>query len=150
LVLARTGTKNGALKLTMFTSVSEEDSSARAAQDHRDLIAELLALPWAAIDDTVERRAVDAQRQLARTGHHRMPPVDILVAALADRHQLGILHYDRDYDLIAARADLRFASEWLAKAGRSDVPGGTSAGLRPLTEKGYIPTVKICELVRPL
>jgi len=91
--------------------------SARAAQDHRDLISELLALPWAAIDDAVERRAVDAQRQLARTGHHRMPPVDILVAALADRHQLGILHYDRDYDLIAARTDLRFASEWLAEAG---------------------------------
>jgi predicted nucleic acid-binding protein len=95
----------------------EAGYSARAAADHRDLMDELLALPWAAIDDAVERRAVDAQRQLARTGHHRLPPVDILLAALADRHQLGILHYDRDYDLIAARTDLRFASEWLARAG---------------------------------
>jgi len=97
--------------------ILEAGYSARDAKDHRDLIAELLALPWVAIDDTVERRAVDAQRQLARSGHHRMPPVDILVAALADRHEVGILHYDRDYDLIAARTDLRFASEWLAKAG---------------------------------
>jgi hypothetical protein len=95
----------------------EAGYSARTAADHRDLVDELLALPWAAIDDAVERRAVDAQRQLARTGHHRLPPVDILLAALADRHRLGILHYDRDYDLIAARTDLRFASEWLASAG---------------------------------
>ena len=95
----------------------EAGYSARAAADHRELIEELLALPWAAIDEVVERRAVDAQRQLARTGHHRMPPVDLLLAALAERHQLGILHYDRDYDLIAARTDLRFASEWLAPAG---------------------------------
>lgn len=97
--------------------ILEAAYSARAAQDHRDLMDELLALPWAAVDETVERRAVDAQRQLARSGHHRMPPVDILLAALADRYQLGILHYDRDYDLIAARTDLRFASEWLAQAG---------------------------------
>jgi predicted nucleic acid-binding protein len=95
----------------------EAGYSARAAADHRDLMDELLALPWAAIDDAVERRAVDAQWQLARTGHQRLPPVDILLAALADRHRLGILHYDRDYDLIAARTDLRFASEWLARAG---------------------------------
>jgi len=97
--------------------VIEAGYSARTAQDHRDLMAELLALPWAAIDDTVERRAVDAQRQLARAGHHRMPPVDILLAALADRHQFGILHYDRGYDVIGARTDLTFTSEWLAKAG---------------------------------
>jgi predicted nucleic acid-binding protein len=48
---------------------------------------------------------------------HRLPPVDIFLAALADRHQLGILHYDRDYDMFAARTDLRFASEWLAAVG---------------------------------
>lgn len=97
--------------------VLEAGYSARAATDHRELMDELLALPWSAIDETVERRAVEAQRQLARSGHHRMPPVDLLLAALADRYQLGILHYDRDYDLIAARTDLRFASEWLAQAG---------------------------------
>jgi predicted nucleic acid-binding protein len=95
----------------------EAGYSARAAGDHRELIDELRALPWAPIDAGVERRAIEAQRQLARTGHHRLPPVDILLAALADHHQLGILHYDRDYDLIAERTGLRFASEWLAEPG---------------------------------
>lgn len=95
----------------------EAGYSARAAADHRELLNELLALPWAAIDETVERRAIDAQRQLARAGHHRMPPVDLLLAALADRHRIGILHYDRDYDLIAERTDLSFVSQWLATVG---------------------------------
>ena len=29
----------------------------------------------------------------------------------------GVLHYDRDYDLIAERSGLDFQSEWLAPAG---------------------------------
>jgi hypothetical protein len=40
-----------------------------------------------------------------------------MTAALADRHELGILHYDRDYDLILERTDLRFGSVWLARRG---------------------------------
>jgi hypothetical protein len=60
---------------------------------------------------------VDAQRQLARRGHHRVPPIDLLVAALADRNQLGIVHYDGDYDLISESTDLNFQSVWLAPRG---------------------------------
>jgi predicted nucleic acid-binding protein len=60
---------------------------------------------------------VVAQRQLARVGHHRLPPVDLLVAAIADRHGLGVLHYDRDYDLLAEKTDLDVGSVWLAPAG---------------------------------
>ena len=59
----------------------------------------------------------DAQRQLARVGHHRLPPVDLLIAALADRYQLGVLHYDHDYDVLTERTDLRFDSAWLVPAG---------------------------------
>jgi len=95
----------------------EAGYSARNAQEHRDLIEELMALPWATIDESVERRAIEAQSQLVRTGHHRVPPVDVLLAAIAERHELGILHYDHDYDLLAARTDLRFRSVWLVKAG---------------------------------
>ena len=39
------------------------------------------------------------------------------MAAIAHRYKVGILHYDRDYDLIAAKTDLLFESEWLAKRG---------------------------------
>jgi predicted nucleic acid-binding protein len=102
---------------TCLPFLLEAGYSARSARDHDELLAELLALPRFPIDEHVERRALDAQRQLARAGHHRLPPVDLLVAALADRHELGVLHYDRDYDLLAAKTDLHFASVWLAPVG---------------------------------
>ena len=95
----------------------EAGYSARNAADHDALLDELLALPQVSIDEDVERSAVEAQRRLARAGHHRLPPVDLLVAAIADRHGLGVLHYDRDYDLIAAKTGLDFPSFWLAPAG---------------------------------
>lgn len=95
----------------------EAGYSARNAREHDQLLAELRALPHYGIDDTVEQRALDAQAQLARAGHHRLPPVDLLIAALADRHDLGVLHYDHDYDLIAEKTDLSFDSVWLAVRG---------------------------------
>ena len=69
------------------------------------------------IDDQVEDRALDAQAQLARVGHHRIPPVDLLIAALADSNGLGVLHYDSDYDLLAQKTDLSYQSLWLAERG---------------------------------
>jgi predicted nucleic acid-binding protein len=95
----------------------EAGYSARDAADHDRLIAELRSLPQAPIDESVEQRAVDAQRQLARLGHHRLPPVDLLIAAIADRHRLGVLHYDHDYDLIRQKTDLDFPSVWLVARG---------------------------------
>jgi predicted nucleic acid-binding protein len=102
---------------TCLPFILEAGYSARTARDHDDLIAELLALPLFGIDEAIERRAIDAQRQLARAGHHRMPPVDLIVAAIADRHGLGILHYDADYDVLLAKTDLAFGSIWLAPRG---------------------------------
>jgi len=95
----------------------EAGYSARSARDHDQLLSELLSLPWVQIDQAVEQRSLDAQRQLARVGHHRLPPVDLLVAALADRHRLAVLHYDRDYDVLADKTDLDFESVWLAEPG---------------------------------
>jgi predicted nucleic acid-binding protein len=95
----------------------EAGYSARNAREHEQLLTELGALPRYHVDDLVERRALDAQAQLARAGHHRLPPVDLIIAALADRHQLGVLHYDHDYDLIEAKTDLDFDSVWLAARG---------------------------------
>jgi hypothetical protein len=95
----------------------EAGYSARSADDHNELIEELLALPQVQIDEETERRAIDAQRQLARAGHHRLPPVDLILAAIADRHNIGVLHYDADFDLLGAKTDLRFESIWLAPRG---------------------------------
>lgn len=95
----------------------EAGYSARGANDHDRLMRELTALPFLAIDDAVEHRAIDAQRQLARAGHHRLPPVYLIIAALADRHGVGVLHYDQDYEILAAKTDLEFESVWLAARG---------------------------------
>ena len=43
-----------------------------------------------------------------------------MIAAIADRHGVGILHYDSDYDVIRERTDLRFESVWLAPRGSLD------------------------------
>jgi predicted nucleic acid-binding protein len=102
---------------TCLPFLLEAGYSARSAADHDELLRELMALPMLQIDTEVESRALDAQRQLARAGHHRLPPVDLMIAALADRNGVGVLHYDHDYDTIAAKTDLQFASVWLAARG---------------------------------
>lgn len=95
----------------------EAGYSARNAPTHAELIKELLALPQLHIDEDIERRAIDAQGQLARAAHHRLPPVDLIMAAIADRHHIGVLHYDTDYDILITKTDLKFHSEWLAPRG---------------------------------
>jgi predicted nucleic acid-binding protein len=102
---------------TCLPFLLEAGYSARDAREHADLLADLAALPRFPVDHDVEQRALDAQRQLARVGHHRLPPVDLLVAAVADRHGLGVLHYDGDYDVLAEKTDLSFDSVWLAPRG---------------------------------
>lgn len=74
-------------------------------------------MPWRGIDEHVEALASHAQEELAAAGHHRLPPVDIIIAALAARHGLGVLHYDKDYDIIVAKTGLRYESLWLTQAG---------------------------------
>lgn len=102
---------------TCLPFLLEAGYSARSARDHDELLSELLALPTVHVDDRVESRALDAQRQLARAGHHRLPPVDLIVAALADTYGLGVLHYDSDYEIVLEKTDLRFAGVWLAPRG---------------------------------
>jgi predicted nucleic acid-binding protein len=91
--------------------------SARSAADHRQLMDRLGRLPRIAIDSAVESSVLQAQRELAAVDHHRMAPVDIMIAACAHEAGAGVLHYDRDYDLIAEHTNLSFESVWLAPAG---------------------------------
>lgn len=95
----------------------EAGYSARSATEHAETVADLTSMPSVTIDERVEANALAAQRGLARSGHHRLTPMDLIIAALADRHDLGILHYDADYDLIRERTDLDFDSVWLAPRG---------------------------------
>lgn len=95
----------------------EAGYSARNHREHVTLLDGLRVLPAAGLDADSESRALAAQRQLAALGHHRMPPPDLILAALAEATGAGVLHYDRDFDLIAEHTDLRFESVWLAPPG---------------------------------
>src|SRR5215472_17371415 len=57
---------------------------------------------WLATHDEDWRRALDVQAALWRSGQVRAVGFpDLLVAAVAERERVTVLHYDADYDLIA-------------------------------------------------
>ena len=89
------------------------------ARDVADVIDERLALPSAPIVTSVLVRAVQVAGGLARTGQHRgAKPVDLVIAAAAEAAGLSVLHYDNDYDRIAAVTNQ--PAEWIAPAGTLD------------------------------
>jgi predicted nucleic acid-binding protein len=95
----------------------EAGYSARSGPERSAMMADLAALPRVAIDSDIEAVALDAQRELAEIGHHRLPPADVLIAACAHTAGMGVLHYDGDYDLLSKHTSLQFESEWLAESG---------------------------------
>ncbi len=60
-----------------------------------------LAYTKVALGEEVFERALDVQGELSRSGRHRVPIPDLLVAAAAEKEGLTVLHYDSDYDTIA-------------------------------------------------
>ncbi len=95
----------------------EAGYSARSAADRKALMARFARLPRIAIDNEIERIALQAQRELAEIGHHRLAPMAVMIAACAHRAEAGVLHYDGDYDLLAEHTSLVFESERLALPG---------------------------------
>jgi predicted nucleic acid-binding protein len=64
----------------------------------------------------VATRSRDLQLALTQRGHHRAAsPVDLITAAVAAEYGAIVLHYDRDYDLIADVGGPR--CEWVVPAG---------------------------------
>ncbi len=98
----------------------EAGYSARSAADHATIFGYLARLRRVSIDPGVEDRALAAQQQLVRAAHHRLKLPDLLIATLADRHNLGVLHYDKDFDVIREHTTLSFESIWLAPRGSLD------------------------------
>ncbi len=98
----------------------EAGFSAQSARDHAELQSDVRLLMHVWITPDVERLALAAQTDLARIGHHRLRPIDVLIAACAHKADGGVLHYDRDYDVLHEHTRLRFRSEWLAPAGSLD------------------------------
>jgi hypothetical protein len=95
----------------------EAGYSARSGRERALLMADFARLPRVEIDRDVERLAIEAQRELAEIGHHRLAPADVVIAACAHTAGMGVLHYDGDYDLLHEHTSLIFDSEWLAPPG---------------------------------
>lgn len=89
--------------------------SARSASEYEEVLAERRALPTCAVDPDVTTRALEVQRLLARSGRHRVPLPDLLIAATAEVHDLSVLHYDADFDAIAEASGQR--AEWVVPRG---------------------------------
>jgi predicted nucleic acid-binding protein len=75
--------------------------SARSASDARELERDLDAFPRARMDATTFTAARATLRELAALGAHRLPIPDVLIAACAQQHGLGVLHLDRHFDLLS-------------------------------------------------
>ncbi|CAN5160848.1 hypothetical protein BH20ACT20_BH20ACT20_11200 [soil metagenome] len=43
--------------------------------------------------------------------------MDLMIAALADHHSFGLLHYDAHFDVILEHTTLSYESVWLAPQG---------------------------------
>lgn len=67
------------------------------------------------ISEAVFERAIDVQGELAKSGRHRVPIPDLLVAATAEMAGCTVLHYDGDFDRIAAVTGQ--AVEWVVPQG---------------------------------
>lgn len=77
--------------------------SCRLSDEYDTVAAERAALERLDIDQADWDQALDVQRRLARTSHHRAVGIpDLLIAAVAHRHRVTLLHYDRDFDLVGA------------------------------------------------
>jgi predicted nucleic acid-binding protein len=102
---------------TCLPFLLEAGYSARSAEDHRAMMSKLAPLPCFEITPRVHQSALQAQRDLVEVAHHRVAPIDVIIASCAHEAGAGVLHYDSDYDVLAERTSLCFDSEWLAPPG---------------------------------
>ena len=89
--------------------------SARSLADYEEMLDERRAMPSYPITAAVTGRAVEVQHELARKGRHRLPLPDLLIAAVAELNDLAVLHYDADFDRIAAITNQ--PTEWVVPRG---------------------------------
>ena len=89
--------------------------SVRSGAEHSLLRRELGAMPSFPVDEAVTERAIEVQGLLANEGRHRLPVIDLLIAAVGEINDLTVLHYDKDFDIIAEVTGQR--TEWVASRG---------------------------------
>jgi predicted nucleic acid-binding protein len=76
--------------------------SARGPREYAELArARRTTLEWLPTEDVDVRRGLEVQSRLAQRSQHRIAWPDLIIAAIAERYRVTILHYDADYDRIA-------------------------------------------------
>ena len=76
--------------------------SARSPADYVVIEADLAKFRDLRMDAATLATAESAQRELARTGRHRVPVADLLIAACAQQHAADVVHVDRHFDVLAS------------------------------------------------
>lgn len=112
--------ERGLVRITTLTRL-ELGYSARTASDWRGEleVAPLAAMPIQYLTPAIEDRAVEVQLRLADVGQHRAPSIpDLMVAATAELAGLVVLHFDKDFDLIAGVSGQPV--EWIAASDEAD------------------------------
>jgi predicted nucleic acid-binding protein len=93
--------------------------SARTGSEHDHFRAQRTAFEYFPLTDEIAQRAVEVQGLLAQRAQHRSVSIpDLLIAATAECYALTVLHYDGDYDRIAAVTGQ--ATEWVVPPGTAD------------------------------
>jgi predicted nucleic acid-binding protein len=93
--------------------------SARTGSEHDHFRAQRAAFEYFPMTDEIAQRAVEVQGLLAKRAQHRSVSIpDLLIASTAERYGLTVLHYDGDYDRIAALTGQ--ATEWVVPPGTAD------------------------------
>lgn len=82
--------------------------------------------------------AFDAMQAMAAHSpqFHRRPLVDYLVAALAHHHDVCVLHYDADFEVIQEHSGLEFRQRWAVPRGSLEGPQEASADATRLLKRG--------------
>lgn len=91
-----------------------------SASDQRDLLDELrirrASYELVAMEQSDFDRAIEVMAKLAKKSQHRGVTIpDLLIAAVAERAGLTVLHYDSDFDRIAAVTHQKI--EWVVPRG---------------------------------
>ena len=89
--------------------------SSRGLDDYEAILEERMSLDAAPITPEVMSTAVELQHELARRGQHRVPIPDLIISAAAFHAHLVVLHYDSDFERLAAIGGA--AHEWVVPRG---------------------------------
>ncbi|MFD3910512.1 PIN domain nuclease [Streptomyces sp. NPDC058603] len=93
--------------------------SARTKQDASRIRLSLRGFDYSPCNDEEHERALWLQREALRRGFHRALSLsDVLIAAVAERRGLTVLHYDGDFDMI--REITGQTMRWVVDPGTAD------------------------------